>query len=614
MNGVGPQGSGYTGIGITGQDALIYGNLLVTEGIDPTYLALTPQTSVPSEFVNPLWVDSINGNALRSKNIYMNNSPSTASISLIPDNTNQLILSDGSSPETKNIINYSSTIISDSTYTTTINSNNINIGLDGATFYGTLNCNIINSFVTNITTILITDVSNSETYYPTFVDGSGNKPLNSSITTNPLTYNPSTGDLTASLFVCDLSGNITTNASNVDITDVSDSIIYYPTFVDGTYNKPLYANMSTNPFTYDPSSGYLTASKFIGDVSGNNIFANNVVVKESLASGNILFTNNTGEILSFDAFSYGPNRIQLNTFIIGEGLTGNCNIVNNLAGLRSLIAGPIDSTTAYFLTTGTGAVTNTRNALITDVSDSIIYYPTFVDGSGNRSVRADISNGPISYNPSTKTLTTAIFNGDLSGNVLTSVSSTGATFYPTFVSATTGNNRINVNPNLTYNPSTSIMNFSAPPICNTSASTTNELVNFNNFQQTTFTPELITSNSGTCVYTTQTGSYIKLSNFCMFSAVIQISSITASSTDTLSVSLPFANNSDSASSFDVGSCDNMVVDCVRHVLSCAPSDTEATIYFKTSASPGTNYTPVTVGDVSGNSFRIRYGGSYICAT
>jgi hypothetical protein len=72
MNGVGVGGTaGYTGIGVTGRDVLIYGNLLVTGGIDPIYLALTPQASGPTGFTNPLWVDSVNSNALRSENIYI---------------------------------------------------------------------------------------------------------------------------------------------------------------------------------------------------------------------------------------------------------------------------------------------------------------------------------------------------------------------------------------------------------------------------------------------------------------------------------------------------------------------------------------------------------------
>ena len=75
MNGLGTTGGGYTGIGITGQDVLIYGNLLVTGGIDPIYLALTPGPTGPQGFINPLWVDSVNQNALRSEKILISNGP-----------------------------------------------------------------------------------------------------------------------------------------------------------------------------------------------------------------------------------------------------------------------------------------------------------------------------------------------------------------------------------------------------------------------------------------------------------------------------------------------------------------------------------------------------------
>jgi hypothetical protein len=84
MNGVGIAGGGYTGTGYTG-DVLVFGNLLVTGGIDPTYLALTPQASGPAGFINPLWVDSVNQNALRSVNILIDNT-ATAKTSLVVDN------------------------------------------------------------------------------------------------------------------------------------------------------------------------------------------------------------------------------------------------------------------------------------------------------------------------------------------------------------------------------------------------------------------------------------------------------------------------------------------------------------------------------------------------
>ena len=74
----------YTGIGYTG-DVMVYGALYVQGGIDPTYLALTPQTSGPAGFPNPLWVDINNGNALRSQNILIDNT-ATARTSLVVNN------------------------------------------------------------------------------------------------------------------------------------------------------------------------------------------------------------------------------------------------------------------------------------------------------------------------------------------------------------------------------------------------------------------------------------------------------------------------------------------------------------------------------------------------
>lgn len=133
MNGIGPQGAGYTGIGVTGQDVLIYGNLLVSGGIDPTYLALTPSTSVPNNFINPLWLDSVNGNALRSNNIYMDTSINSNYISLKPDITSQLILSNGGfDASNKNIIvNYENITLQNGSGISSIKSDvNGNITID----------------------------------------------------------------------------------------------------------------------------------------------------------------------------------------------------------------------------------------------------------------------------------------------------------------------------------------------------------------------------------------------------------------------------------------------------------------------------------------------------
>jgi hypothetical protein len=117
----GPQGvtgpavwapSGASGIAYVG-DVYIDGKLNVSGGIDPTYLALTPQLNNPIPAgLTGIWIDSTNGNALHTDKIYMDVSGSNPYISLIPNSTNQIILSDGASQE--NIISYSGMEMTDS--------------------------------------------------------------------------------------------------------------------------------------------------------------------------------------------------------------------------------------------------------------------------------------------------------------------------------------------------------------------------------------------------------------------------------------------------------------------------------------------------------------------
>ena len=89
----GPTGPGYTGIGYTG-DVMVYGALYVQGGIDPTYLALTPQTSGPAGFPNPLWLDT-NDN-LRSEKILLANTTTPYITNTLNNNQIQVIDNDPS--------------------------------------------------------------------------------------------------------------------------------------------------------------------------------------------------------------------------------------------------------------------------------------------------------------------------------------------------------------------------------------------------------------------------------------------------------------------------------------------------------------------------------------
>lgn len=105
---------------------------------------------------------------------------------------------------------------------------NVGDGIVYGNFYGNLSGTA--QIATSSNTSAITDNNTSATYYPTFVSNNfGNLPLNVDKTTNPLSYIPSTGNLSSTLFTGLLSTgglvflstgsqNITGSASATNIT------------------------------------------------------------------------------------------------------------------------------------------------------------------------------------------------------------------------------------------------------------------------------------------------------------------------------------------------------------------------------------------------------------
>jgi hypothetical protein len=96
---IGPTGPGYTGIGYTG-DVIVRGNLYVEGGIDPTYLAFTPQGSDPlPSGLDGIWIET--GGSLRVQKTRLDDfSGATAGyIEINPITNPQITLSDGGLPE-----------------------------------------------------------------------------------------------------------------------------------------------------------------------------------------------------------------------------------------------------------------------------------------------------------------------------------------------------------------------------------------------------------------------------------------------------------------------------------------------------------------------------------
>ena len=122
-------------------------------------------------------------------------------------------------------------------------------------------------------------------------------------------------------------------------------------------------------------------------------------------------------------------------------VSGNLNVSGN-------IIGNVTATNA----------TNATNVTIATDSSNQSFFPTFVSStSGNLPLKV---NTGISYNPSTETLDVTNINGTITNNSSTSTIATDSSnqsFFPTFVSATTGNLPLKVDAGITYNPSTNVL-------------------------------------------------------------------------------------------------------------------------------------------------------------
>ena len=319
--------------------------------------------------------------------------------------------------------------------------------------------------------------SNNETCYPLFADDATGMQKPESDT--GFTYNPSTGTLTATTFTGNLSGTASyaTYANLVDVDDNnSNDETCYPLFVDGatSWQKP----ESDTGFTYNPSSGNLTATtftgSFTGSLNGTASYANLVDVDANNSNDETCYPLFVDGATSWQkpesdtGFMYNPSTGNLTATTFTGALTGNVNGTASYANLVDVDANNSNNETCYLAffdgatgwqkpetdtglmynpstgnltaTTFTGALTGTATyANLVDVdannSNNETCYPLFVDGA--TSWQKPESDTGFTYNPSTGNLTATAFSGD--GSNLTGISASDSTKLPLVGGTLTGN-------------------------------------------------------------------------------------------------------------------------------------------------------------------------------
>jgi len=270
-----------------------------------------------------------------------------------------------------------------------------------------------------------------------------------------LTYNPSTGTLTATTFSGSVSGSISTATESTTMTVTANNSTdetVYPIFVDGATGAQ--GAETDTGLTYNPSSGLLTITGELDagslDISGNadidgTLEADAITVDGTALNEYIadtiggMVTSNTESGITV-AYQDGDNTLDFTVGTLNQDTTGNADT----------------ATVATTVTITDNENTNENNAIIFTAGGDL-------DG-GNLGLESD---GDFHYNPSTGTLTATTFSGAFSGTVtdatnitVSANNSTDETVYPTFVDGATGTQGIETDTGLTYNPSSGLFTIS----------------------------------------------------------------------------------------------------------------------------------------------------------
>jgi hypothetical protein len=289
-------------------------------------------------------------------------------------------------------------------------------------------------------------------------------------------------------------------STKIFIADVDSDAPYYPLFA---YNTPT-ANAEDSVkadinFTYNPGTNVLSANFF----SGNGSLLTDVTVDSAENATNALLANyatNAGQALTADSATIASSALHALTADSATNATNAVlaatatqslgdldNVIDSDTGARVLGDLTVDSDLhvgGILYGDGTG-LTNITSTAVTTASEKIDAKE--VDSSGlhylmlrtlSTGYDSVSTTGDLSYDPATAILSASSFQGDganltnvsavnsvNANNVLVSTVTDNTQYYLHFGSVASGNDNVNVNTGLVYNPSSNKLSssiFSTP--------------------------------------------------------------------------------------------------------------------------------------------------------
>jgi len=219
------------------------------------------------------------------------------------------------------------------------------------------------------------------------------------------------------------------------------------------------------------SGGPVTTSGTI-TLAGTLAVANGGTGQTSYADGELLIGNTTGNTLAKATLTAGSGISITNgsgsITIAATGGAGTVTSVDVSGGTTGLTTsgGPVTSSGTITIA-GTLITSNGGTGLNSYTAGDLVYYATGTAlsklGIGSSTfILTSSGTAPQWSDPSgitvgTATNATNATDATNADNVAVTATSTNATYYPTFVDATTGDNAIEVDTDLTYNPSTNTL-------------------------------------------------------------------------------------------------------------------------------------------------------------
>ena len=327
--------------------------------------------------------------------------------------------------------------------------------IGGTSFDGSANIAVALASVG--TAVTVADESSDTTCFPLFTTAAtGDLPPKSG---SNLTFNSSSGLLTATLFAGDLTGDVTgtadvaTVATTVTITDnestnESNALIFT---AGGDVDGGNLGLESDGTLTYNPSTGIVTATGFAGALTGNVTGnASGTAATVTGAAQTNITSVGTLTALQVDNININTNTISTTagtdllitpvagqqivldgTIIIDAGVVTGATSITSTAFVGDItgdVTGTADvATVATTVTITDNESTNENNAIIFTAGGD-------VDG-GNIGLESD---GTLTYNPSTGKITATGFVGTLTGNVTGNLAGTVSTATQNSITTATG--------------------------------------------------------------------------------------------------------------------------------------------------------------------------------